>query len=821
MRNLKKILCLALVLSMVLAVVSGAAYTNYADDAELTIVNEDYLLAAQLLQDIGVVVGVKNPEDGKTYYYPDQLLTRAELARVLYVLYSGTTDNAVYDPDLFRDELSTTFTDISGHWAEGYIKYGQAMGYLNGKSATIFDPDANVKTQEMATALLIVLGYKAADLAPNYPVNVIKYGYTNDKGNLFTTGLSTAAGAGGTHGMHVVGHGATTAIIVENNGEIDREGELRLEHELTREEAFYMMFKAIAKRNMVSKKLTIGRDEVNVDGTYYYNTGVKYVNYKFNVGYVELTDVRSIVSGSTDYAFNGKYGDVGIVRIETDALGAPSTMIKAKDFGYTAKMTESAGPIQGIGYLLSATDWNKQIGRGIVCNLDYWNGTFHMTRYAFAHDVGRVTEKRGFAGNDVVVSKSKKVEVVGNYIKIDGTIYAPFFTDGYRWIVNDSVGEPLTARELAAKLESEVGGGDEIVLKVAGGLLYGVMEEENFYATVTDVKKEKVVLKDADGKDLPEAEIEVAELTFMDGDKITLTNTYGFVKNDRIYGHFNLKGDADTKAIAAETAKTIAYRYDALTLEYVKVEATAISNVVVDKVNTKYYIGTANGTEFKLGAASDVATLKDGNYTALNGNKFVQNETSYWALYIVDGYCYEAVKTEKIQKIDGLFVTAKTAVYNTTDNKTTYTFTLNTKADGSGTAYTWTETVTGTSAKYEAIAKDEKVRYYYDAQTKEGTGIVELIYVELTETSVAKTGYTQEYVTAQSVIGAIDTAKANPNCIVIIKNAIPALKATTAPYADTDVLAILWESQAQYDIWEDARDGKIGDLTFNKIEGLY
>ena len=735
MRNLKKILCLALVLSMVLAVVSGAAYTNYADDAELTMVNEDYLLAAQLLQDIGVVVGVNNPEDGKTYYYPDNLLTRAELARVLYVLYSGSTDGAVYDPDLFRDELSTTFTDISGHWAEGYIKYGQAMGYLNGKSASIFDPDANVKAQEMATALLIVLGYKAADLAPNNPVNVIKYGYTNDKGNLFTTGLSTAAGAGGTHGMHVVGHGATTAIIVENNGEIDREGELRLEHELTREEAFYMMFKAIAKRNMVSKKLTIGRDEVNVDGQYYTNTGVKYVNYKFNVGYVELTDVRSIVSGSTDYAFNGKYGDVGIVRIETDALGAPATQLKAKDFGYTAKMTESAGPIQGIGYLLSATDWNKQIGRGIVCNLDYWNGTFHMTRYAFAHDVGRVTEKRGFAGNDVVVSKSKKVEVVGNYIKIDGTIYAPFFADGYRWMVNNSVGEVLTARELAAKLESEVGGGDEIVLKIAGGLLYGIMEEENFYATVTDVKKEKVVLKDADGKDLPEAEIEVAELTFMDGDKITLTNTYGFAKGDRIYGHFNLKGkDADTAAIAAEAAKTIAYRYDALPLEYVKVAATAVENIVVDTkdgANTKYFIEKADGTEFKLGAASDVATLKDGNYTALDGTMFVPAETSYWALYIVDGYCYEAEKVATEASKD-LTVTAVKKDVNTANNTVTYVFTLNTKADGTGDAYTFTKTdATNKLAQYDNIATGDLVKYTYDTKTKAAKDIIEINLIEV------------------------------------------------------------------------------------------
>ena len=53
MRNLKKILCLALVLSMVLAVVSGAAYTNYADDAELTVVfvKHTYFLDPDIIVD--------------------------------------------------------------------------------------------------------------------------------------------------------------------------------------------------------------------------------------------------------------------------------------------------------------------------------------------------------------------------------------------------------------------------------------------------------------------------------------------------------------------------------------------------------------------------------------------------------------------------------------------------------------------------------------------------------------------------------------------------------------------------------------------------
>ena len=101
MRNLKKILCLALVLSMVLAVVSGAAYTNYADDAELTVVNEDYLLAAQLLQDIGVVVGVK---DGKL-----RSLTDAEIIKYTSQFWESEifADNEVFDSyfDNFIDPL--------------------------------------------------------------------------------------------------------------------------------------------------------------------------------------------------------------------------------------------------------------------------------------------------------------------------------------------------------------------------------------------------------------------------------------------------------------------------------------------------------------------------------------------------------------------------------------------------------------------------------------------------------------------------------------------------------------------------------------------
>ena len=690
MRNLKKILCLALVLSMVLAVVSGAAYTNYKDDADLTMVNEEYLLAAQLLQDIGVVVGVNNPEDGKTYYYPDNLLTRAELARVLYVLYSGTTDSAVYDPDLFRDELPTTFTDISGHWAEGYIKYGQAMGYLNGKSASIFDPDANVKAQEMATALLIVLGYKAADIAPNYPINVVKYAYTNNEGNLFTTGLSTAAASGGDHGIHVVGLGAALGF-----DERDNEGEFQLVRELTREEAFYMLYKAITKRSMVSKNLNIAGSVANVDGTYYYNTGDLYVNYKFNAGYAQTENLTAVVAGSKDYAFTGKYAKDGTVVLET----ADGTSVEVKDFGYTAAVGAAGGSAQGYGFILSATDWTKQLGRKITYTATTFKGKTYITEYAFGVAVGKATAMRSFVGSDVKVVKAKKVEVADGKIKINGTAYAPYFAK-YRYIFNNATGVEMTAAELAAVLESEVASNDEIALKVIDGKLYGVLEEENFYATVTDVDK--------DG---------IATLKLLDGSTIKLTNKYELAKGERIFGLFNMKNyEAALKDFQAGTIKYIA---DGLTLEFVKATATELVNVAVATVDgvVKYYYEDVKGTEFKLGAASDLDTDFDGNYiVGVDGAELVKNETAYWTLVEADGYCFEAIKTEKEKKID-LYVTSKSVVYNTTDNKVTYTFALNTKADGKGDSYTFTKTTTDYNAAFDAIVKGDVVVYTCDAKT--------------------------------------------------------------------------------------------------------
>ena len=122
---------------------AGAAFTDQADFA----VDSDVV---NTLVSLGVIEGY---EDGS--FRPDDTVTRAEMAKMIYVVRTGRSDASAYNDD------ATSFTDIDSHWARGYIKYCQSLGIIAGKSATIFDPDSTVTTQEAAKMLLVTLGYDA------------------------------------------------------------------------------------------------------------------------------------------------------------------------------------------------------------------------------------------------------------------------------------------------------------------------------------------------------------------------------------------------------------------------------------------------------------------------------------------------------------------------------------------------------------------------------------------------------------------------------------------------------------------------------------
>mgnify|MGYP002601522264 CR=1 FL=1 len=141
--NLKKVLALVLAFACAFTMFAGAAFTDSADikvDAEVV----DTLVA------LGVVNGY---DDGS--FKPNGTVTRAEMAKMIYVLRTGKSDASAYNDD------KTSFTDIGSHWARGYIKYCQSLGIIAGKSNTIFAPNATVTAQEAAKMLLVTLGYNA------------------------------------------------------------------------------------------------------------------------------------------------------------------------------------------------------------------------------------------------------------------------------------------------------------------------------------------------------------------------------------------------------------------------------------------------------------------------------------------------------------------------------------------------------------------------------------------------------------------------------------------------------------------------------------
>ena len=143
MKNLKKVLALVLAFACAFTMFAGAAFTDSADikvDTEVV----------DTLVSLGVVNGY---DDGS--FKPNGTVTRAEMAKMIYVLRTGNSDASAYNND------KTTFTDIKGHWAESYIEYCAANGIIAGRGNNKFDPTGTVSATEAAKMLLGVLGYNA------------------------------------------------------------------------------------------------------------------------------------------------------------------------------------------------------------------------------------------------------------------------------------------------------------------------------------------------------------------------------------------------------------------------------------------------------------------------------------------------------------------------------------------------------------------------------------------------------------------------------------------------------------------------------------
>ena len=141
--HLKKVLALVLAFACAFTMFASAAFTDQADISQTE--------AVDMLTALGVIQGYT---DGS--FRPDDTVTRAEAAKMIFTIRNGGNDNA----SAF-ESVASSFTDINGHWAAGYIKFCQSMGIIAGKSATRFAPDETVTGSELAKMMLVCLGYDA------------------------------------------------------------------------------------------------------------------------------------------------------------------------------------------------------------------------------------------------------------------------------------------------------------------------------------------------------------------------------------------------------------------------------------------------------------------------------------------------------------------------------------------------------------------------------------------------------------------------------------------------------------------------------------
>ena len=150
MRNLKKILALALALVMTLSLMTVANAFNDDKDIDAT-----YNEAVQVLTGLKVFKGVN---DGSNFA-PKQTITRAEVAAIIYRIVTGDVNDV--QAGIYKDYAK--FKDVAAnHWAAGYIGYCSNAELIVG-DGTNFYPDQTVNGYQALAMILRAIGYDRND----------------------------------------------------------------------------------------------------------------------------------------------------------------------------------------------------------------------------------------------------------------------------------------------------------------------------------------------------------------------------------------------------------------------------------------------------------------------------------------------------------------------------------------------------------------------------------------------------------------------------------------------------------------------------------
>ena len=148
MRNLKRVLALALALIMTLGLMITASAASYPDADQI---DAKYTEAIEVLSGLGVFKGQGN--GGTTNFAPKAILTRGEVATLVYRILTGDVTDAQ-----IRNYDYTSFDDVlEGQWWTGYITYAANGGYVKGYDGR-FNPQDEVTGVQVLAIMLRAIG---------------------------------------------------------------------------------------------------------------------------------------------------------------------------------------------------------------------------------------------------------------------------------------------------------------------------------------------------------------------------------------------------------------------------------------------------------------------------------------------------------------------------------------------------------------------------------------------------------------------------------------------------------------------------------------
>ena len=442
---------------------AGAAFTDEADFN----VNAD---TVDTLVALGVIDGYA---DGS--FKPEGTVSRAEMAKMIYVLRTGNSDASAYNDD------KSSFTDIGDHWGRGYIKYCQSLGIISGKSVTKFDPNGKVTAQEAAKMLLVTLGYDAQKAGLEGATWASKTNALADENGLLEdVNTSFTAACPRQYAAQLIYNAIFAPTVVFRDGAYtntnyqDKDNKTIGEKYMGLKTSVGTLEGTVKESGKDTYKLNLDMSAANKEDSDMVNG--KYVdsftkvakdysalkNRVVKVLFKESDKVYGVFATDDSSVLNGVVGDYDVDGIKIKYDGEKYSVLSTA--GVYENDADTAVKKTVVAYVQNAKGALKAADAKVVLNDDDKVERFDVTTFM----VGKVS----YVGKDYVNVVYKGGDMVGhfsNYAKLDkdscNSDISDLKKDDYIIITNSMVNEKLDAVKadmVEGKIESTRDSGDEI-----------------------------------------------------------------------------------------------------------------------------------------------------------------------------------------------------------------------------------------------------------------------------------------------------------------------------------------------------------------------